>query len=105
MRNFWEDPDWTETLRSYEEDPRERAAIGLREVGGRGWWLEGCDVDADNGRGTVSFVPDIGRAKSFATAAEAAAYWQRVSTVRPLRRDGKPNRPLTAFTLAIEPLV
>ncbi len=38
-------------------------------------------------------------AKRFATAAAAAEYWRRDSGV--LRDDGKPDRPLTAWTVEI----
>jgi hypothetical protein len=38
----------------------------------------------------------------FADLAAAVACWKRQSTVRPLRPDGKPNRPLTAFTITFD---
>jgi hypothetical protein len=40
----------------------------------------------------------------FEDHAAAMEVWTRQSRVRPLRPDGKPNRPLTAYTISIEPL-
>jgi hypothetical protein len=37
----------------------------------------------------------------FKTAGEAWMLWRRPSRVRPVRADGKPNRPLTAFTIEV----
>lgn len=56
-----------------------------------------CDVDAYEGRGNVVFTQKREEAKQFATPAEAFEYYCRQSTVAPLRDDGKPNRPLTAY--------
>lgn len=41
-------------------------------------------------------------AKQFPSAVEAVEYWQAVDPTNPIRPDGKPNRPLTAFTVEIE---
>ena len=38
----------------------------------------------------------------FVSIAEAMEYWRTVSTTVPFRPDGKPNRPLTAYTVEIE---
>lgn len=43
-------------------------------------------------------------AMSFLTTVEAMEEWQRISSVTPLRKDFQPNRPLSAFTVAIERL-
>lgn len=67
-----------------------------------GQFVKSMDVDAYNGRGLVDYTEDASRAKQFETFEAAFAFWQTQSTVRPLRRDGKPNRPLTATTCAIE---
>jgi len=61
------------------------------------------DVNAGQGRGAVTGTYDRAKAVQFATAAEAIAYWQAVSGVRPVRPDGQPNRPLTAYTVVVEP--
>jgi len=40
---------------------------------------------------------------TFGDARAAFECWQQVLRSRPVRPDGKPNRPLTAFTVAIVP--
>jgi hypothetical protein len=67
-------------------------------------WLRTFDHEAFDGRGHGEFTEDPERAMLFATSADAMRFWQRQSTVKPLRPDGKPNRPLTALTVVIEPL-
>lgn len=37
----------------------------------------------------------------FDSIGEALTYWSRQSTVRPLREDGQPNKPLTAWTVEL----
>ena len=49
--------------------------------------------------GRIETSRDLSRARLFATAADAAACWRRSNGVRP---DGKPNRPLTSYTVLIE---
>jgi hypothetical protein len=61
-----------------------------------------CDVDAFGGRGKVKLTRNRWRAKRFRDAAEAAEYWVRQSRVRPLRDDGEPNGPLTAYNVTME---
>jgi hypothetical protein len=67
-------------------------------------WVRSSDVNAYNGRGDVQLTHDPSKAWRFADAVAAMAYWQRPSTVRPFRPDGKPNRPLTAFSVSVQPL-
>lgn len=43
--------------------------------------------------------PSIEEAKTFPSVAEALEYWQQISPTVPVRPDGKPNRPLTAYTM------
>lgn len=45
--------------------------------------------------------PEKARARRFRDAADAWRLWGQTSKRRPLRADGKPNRPLTAFTIEI----
>ena len=47
-------------------------------------------------------TPDIESATRY-TKLEALELWRKVDPEHPLRRDGKPNRPLTAFSVAIIP--
>lgn len=42
-------------------------------------------------------TPDIAQARRYASIVEAADEWARVDQRTPIRRDGKPNRPLTVF--------
>ncbi len=48
--------------------------------------------------GKLICTPDVEQAMKFADAAEAMRCWQRQNGWRP---DGKPNRPMTAFTVEI----
>jgi hypothetical protein len=68
-----------------------------------GLYLRTWDVDAYDGRGDCDLTVHRDRAHQFATAEEAMQVWRSQSAVRPRRSDGEPNRPLTAFTVQIEP--
>ena len=68
---------------------------------GRGQYLSRFDPEARRGRGKITTTADPTRAMIFSTHEEALACWRRQSTVRPLRDDLEPNRPLTAFTISI----
>jgi hypothetical protein len=68
-----------------------------------GQWLERFNPNAYGGQGYAEFTTKISKAKRFATFADAMAFWKQTSTARPLRPDGKPNRPLTALTVVVEP--
>jgi hypothetical protein len=45
---------------------------------------------------------DRAEAKVYADPMEAWAEWARVDPRNPIRPDGKPNRPLTFFTITVE---
>jgi hypothetical protein len=64
-------------------------------------FLKAFDPDAHDGRGDIVFTRDVSQALKFDDGAQALECWRRQSTVRPVRPDGKPNRPLTAFTIEI----
>jgi len=66
-----------------------------------GAWLASYDPDANQGRGEARWSPDFREALHFDTAGEAMECWRRQSRVRPLRADGRPNRPLTAVTVEV----
>ena len=68
-----------------------------------GRYLKSYDPDARGGRGTVETTEDRDQAMQFADAGAAMECWRRPSKVLPLRPDGKPNRPLTAYNVEIEP--
>jgi hypothetical protein len=63
-----------------------------------------CDVDAHDGQGHCDLTEYLDKARRFDQFSEAIQYLKRQSTVCPLRFDGRPNRPLTAFTCAIKPV-
>lgn len=79
--------------------------VSVTDVLGPGdLWVRSFDADAFDGRGDVAVTTFPSLALRFDSQAEAFECWQRQSTVRPLREDGKPNRPLTAYTVEIRPL-
>lgn len=53
--------------------------------------------------GDVVVTKYIEKAMKFDKREDAFALWKTQSTAVPLRLDGKPNRPLTAFTITVEP--
>lgn len=66
-----------------------------------GLWVKSY-TDTPCGRGYVEFTDSPSEALSFATAGEALTFWKTQSKTVPLRPDGKPNRPMTAYTIVIE---
>lgn len=69
-----------------------------------GSYVKTFDPNARDGRGDITTTFDKSSAMRFPDAGAALAFWKQQSAVRPLRDDGKPNRPLTAFTMSVEPL-
>jgi hypothetical protein len=86
----------------------------------RSVWLERYDIEAEptvkesiafkdgmliNGGfgGRIWLTADRDKAHKFASAAEAMAAWGAVSKTRPVRPDGRPNKPLTALSIHVEP--
>lgn len=66
-----------------------------------GLYIKGFDPDYRFPIGRVITTKDPAEAMRFESAPAALAYWsQRVGGIRP---DGKPNRPLTAFTVEVVP--
>lgn len=73
-------------------------------------YLEDYDVDYQPEPGSFAFNPavtgiatwtdDIDKALKFDSFKDAVATWQTQSTKVPLRPDGEPNRPLTAYTVS-----
>ena len=58
--------------------------------------------EADDGKGMARWTPDPAQALTFATAEDAVACYRAVPSNRPLRPDGKPNRPLTMFAVMFD---
>lgn len=61
-----------------------------------GEYLLDMDFEAHDGLGELTTTPDVAKAKWFADMADALEFWGRSPKCRPIRPDGKPNRPLTA---------
>jgi hypothetical protein len=65
-----------------------------------GAYLASYDPEGNDGNGAVIWTRDPAEAMTFANAEAATACYRAVPLNRPLRHDGKPNRPLTKFTVA-----
>lgn len=68
-----------------------------------GRFLESYDVDAHGGRGSATWTDDPAKALGFVSPQAAMECWQQRSRVAPVRADGQPNRPLTAYTVSMQP--
>jgi len=66
-----------------------------------GQYVVQFDHDAGRGRGFLDCRPELVYALRFPDAAAAMEFWRRDSRLRPVRPDGQPNRPLTAYTVEI----
>jgi hypothetical protein len=69
-----------------------------------GQYLRSTDFEACNGRGHITFTPELAQAMKFENKNAALIYYLRKSKTAPMRSDGKPNRPLTAYHIEIEEL-
>jgi hypothetical protein len=74
----------------------------LKDEVRHGPYLVSSDPDAFDGRGHDSWSYDLAKAKRFATFTDAMECWKAQSRVRPFRPDGKPNRPMTAYSVEPE---
>lgn len=70
-----------------------------------GQFILSFDPNANHGRGALEFTSDPRLAKPFPDQRAAFTFWKTESTVKPVREDGQPNRPLTAYNCLFEPLV
>jgi hypothetical protein len=66
-----------------------------------GRYVSRYDPDAHDGLGQVWTTSNPRKAIQFSDVARAAEFYRQTSTIKPLREDGRPNRPLTAFTVDI----
>jgi hypothetical protein len=69
-----------------------------------GQYVKRFDPNKFEGRGELIPTRNRDEAMVFASAEEAWDFYRQQSTTHPTRPDGKPNRPLTAFTVTIEPM-
>lgn len=67
-----------------------------RSTGRDGQYLRDFDFEAGDGRGMIALTSDIKKAKRFRNGMDAFQFYQRTPQCKPIREDGKPNRPLTA---------
>ena len=65
-------------------------------------YLESFDPEFANGQGAIDLTRDPSKALTFPTLSDVFETWRRPSATRPCRADGKPNRPLTTFTIEPE---
>lgn len=69
-------------------------------------YLESYDLEFPNAKvyptGRAEFTEKLSKAMRFDSFREAMDTWKSQSITVPLRPDGKPNRPLTAFTVTIK---
>lgn len=73
--------------------------MGDGSSGPVGQYLERYDLDAHEGLGQAWWTTDADKAMKFATPALAMEAWRSTSSVKPVREDGRPNRPLTAYSI------
>lgn len=67
-----------------------------------GQYLQSFDFDAHDGRGFGVYTRDPAKAMRFPDLTAAVEFWRTQSKARPIRADGKPNRPLTSTTVTFE---
>jgi hypothetical protein len=65
-----------------------------------GSYLASYSPEGASGTGVAEWTRDPAQAMTFATAEAATECYRAVPYNRPLRPDGKPNRPLTMFSVA-----
>ena len=67
-----------------------------------GQYLKSFDFEAHDGIGDGVFTADPRRAMRFATLVDLLEFWKTMPKCKPIRLDGRPNRPLTATTITFE---
>jgi hypothetical protein len=94
------DPE-TWVMEVVQERPFDKPKHMLDIVAGRVTtrYLLGFWPDRHGGRGEIKFTDDLDAARKFASFQDVMECWKTQSKVAPLRDDGLPNRPLTAFTI------
>jgi hypothetical protein len=73
----------------------------LTEISREPAYVENFDIEANHGRGAVMWTRHAHEAYTWPSAKEALEDWNRQSETLPLRPDGRPNKPMTAMTIAI----
>jgi hypothetical protein len=67
-----------------------------------GRYLAEFNLEYAGGVGMARWVASRAEAIRFPSMIAAYETWRKVSATRPLRGDGKPNRPLTAYSVEFE---
>lgn len=67
-----------------------------------GLFLKTYNPEAFDGLGDSSWTADCRKAMKFEDGVAAIKCYLQVPSNRPIREDGKPNRPLTALSIVIE---
>ena len=75
--------------------------LGSVDVYDEDLWVREYDPDGHGGMGDVVLTKDLAEARRFEDAGEAIRVYRTPSKTHPWRSDGKPNRPLTAFTVEL----
>lgn len=93
---------------------KDKYGIRFQELTGRvvfsdtdveaGVWMQSFDAEAHHGRGEAAWTRVPREAMAFDSMEDAIAFYRTTPKTRPMREDGRPNRPLTAFTVSIEKL-
>lgn len=66
-----------------------------------GCYLLAYEPDYAQGRGAAHWTEDVRLARRFRSPEDAWALWRSSPASRPTREDGRPNRPLTAYTVTV----
>lgn len=61
-------------------------------------YLKAFDHEAYDGQGEAEFTEELAQAMRFPDLEACFEFWKRQSRTKPLRPDGKPNRPFSAST-------
>lgn len=69
-----------------------------------GLYLERYDPEAHDGLGDARWTETMAAALVFADVRAAMECWLTVPRCRPVRPDGRPNRPLMAYTVEFAPV-
>ena len=89
-------------------DEQQEVVIIAHNRGVEGQYLQDFNPDAHGAdlypTGWATFTDDLNKAKRFNGPADALKYIMQVPKICPVRPDGRPNKPLMAFTLEVSPI-
>lgn len=76
---------------------------GWQEGPNSGKYVASYTPHGHGGRGKVVLTSDPDLAHRYPSVGAALSAWRETSKTHPVRMDGKPNRPLTAYTVEVMP--